>query len=387
MNYLKRAERWLLLTLVALIVASCASQQPPPHSANFVEPRSMEPMINFWEKVYSQWDEETVVFHDDRYMDVIYLEAHLSTDQQKERQALRDYLLIELDDLERKLVTGEKLTVEQKRYAEQLRKSGGAAALVGISDRLRSQRGLKNRFKRGLESSYTYLHYFRGSFKERGLPEEIAYLPHVESSFVNHAVSKVGASGMWQFMRSTANSFLPMENGAFDGRLDPYLASRGAALYLEEAYRLTGSWPLAITAYNHGAGGMMRAKRIYGDDIGTIVWRYDGPRFGFASRNFYAEFLAARRIANQPNRYFKNLKFGVRPNIEGIELRAPLTLTELSEKSGISRYELIKLNPAWLNRIHNDSAMIPANVPTWLPKGSTKRIKDKHFFRIPHHQP
>src|SRR4029078_6792191 len=86
--------------------------------------------------------------------------------------------------------------------------------------------------------------------------------------------------------------------------------TRGAALHLRENYESLGSWPLAITAYNHGRAGVARAVSETGStDIGTIVKRYRGPLFGFASRNFYAEFVAAVTVEGEYEQYFGKLDF------------------------------------------------------------------------------
>ena len=89
--------------------------------------------------------------------------------------------------------------------------------------------------------------------KRHGVPEEIAALPHVESSFNPEAYSKVGAAGLWQFMPSTAKRFMRVD-GIVDERLDPYSATEAAANLMLYNYRLLGSWPLTVTAYNHGPG-------------------------------------------------------------------------------------------------------------------------------------
>ena len=144
----------------------------------------------------------------------------------------------------------------------------------------------------------------RREFRDRGLPEDLAYLPHVESSFNTHAYSKYGAAGMWQFMRATGRRFLKV-NYVVDERLDPLTATRAAAQLLKDNHKLLGTWPLAITAYNHGEVGMQRAVRKMGTkDIVAIIERYKGRSFGFASRNFYPQFLAARRVARSWRAHF-----------------------------------------------------------------------------------
>ena len=86
--------------------------------------------------------------------------------------------------------------------------------------------------------------------------------------------------------------------------LDPFASAIGAANYLSSAYSKLGDWPAAITSYNHGIGGMKRAQNQVGRNFARIVNTYDGPAFGFASRNYYAQFLAAREIANNTVQYF-----------------------------------------------------------------------------------
>ena len=149
-----------------------------------------------------------------------------------------------------------------------------------------------------------FLDEIKQIFREHGLPVDLAYLPHVESSFNPDAYSKFGAAGIWQFTRSTGRRFMKV-GYVLDERRDPIRATYAAAQLLKENYAKLGSWPLAITAYNHGLSGVRRAVRETGsDDIGEIVRQYKGSRFGFASRNFYAAFLAAADVSRDSERYF-----------------------------------------------------------------------------------
>lgn len=108
---------------------------------------------------------------------------------------------------------------------------------------------------------------------------------------------------MWQFTKGAAKRFMPGGNSV-DRRLDPFASAIGAARYLSYAYGQLGDWPAAITSYNHGIGGMKRAHNQVGRDFARIVQNYSSPAFGFASRNYYAQFLAAREIASNPMAYF-----------------------------------------------------------------------------------
>ena len=150
--------------------------------------------------------------------------------------------------------------------------------------------------------------HIAATFTKMGLPRELAALPHVESSFNTYAYSKVGAAGMWQFMRGTGRRFLRID-AAVDERLDPYRSTEAAASFLEQNYIVLGSWPLALTAYNHGPGGMKRAQEQLGtSDIVTIVRKYNSRSFGFASRNFYVAFLAALEIDSDPDKFFGSIR-------------------------------------------------------------------------------
>ena len=176
-------------------------------------------------------------------------------------------------------------------------------------DQVRFQGGIREAFKAGLVRSGAYLPIIEPIFERAGLPRELTMLPHVESSFRNDARSKSGASGLWQFIPSTGRRFMTI-NRHVDERHDVRLATIAASKLLKENYRLLGTWPLAITAYNHGAYGMKRAVKTTGTkNIGKIVHNYRGRAFGFASRNFYAEFLAAVHVANNYERYFGHIRF------------------------------------------------------------------------------
>ena len=94
-----------------------------------------------------------------------------------------------------------------------------------------------------------------------------------------------------------------------DERNDPFYATRAAGQLMAYNYSITGNWPMAITAYNHGLGGVRRAMREYGDTAYVdILRKYNGRTFGFASRNFYVAFLAAKEVDQNVEKYFPGLQ-------------------------------------------------------------------------------
>ena len=288
------------------------TEQAGDSSELFPRPRAIEPQVSFWRNVYGTWSLSQVAFHDNRHMNLVYEVFQLPgetaegyTSRQKELiQERFDYWKTRLQDLKEKMAAGTALNADEQWLARLIAQSTNAAdGIQGASQRLRYQRGLRERFKRGLEISGRYDRRFREIFRKADLPEDLAYLPHVESSFQANARSSAGALGMWQFTPGAAKMFMN-GNSSVSARLDPIVSAEGAARYLSYAYDKLGSWPLAVTSYNHGIGGMQRAKDRFGHNFPRIVKDYDHPLFGFASRNYYAEFLAARDIANDPERFF-----------------------------------------------------------------------------------
>ncbi|TPQ29307.1 lytic transglycosylase [Methylomonas koyamae] len=299
------------------------SYRPASYSGVFLKPASLEPAVEFWRKTYAVWQRSEVAFHDDRYLDVIYevmslpgyVAEGLTVEQKDLISQRRDYWKAQLAGLESKLRYGAALTPGDRLLIAKLEANGRSlsSVLAGADARVRSQRGTRERFKRGLEISGRYDLQFRKVFRDAGLPEDLAYLPHVESSFQPGAKSSAGAVGMWQFTKAAAKTFMP-GGGVVDQRFDPFASANGAARYLSYAYGKLGDWPAAVTSYNHGIGGMKRAQNQVGRDFAQIVETYDGPAFGFASRNYYAQFLAAREIASNPEPYFP----------EGVRYETPL---------------------------------------------------------------
>lgn len=286
---------------------------PVTYSGIFPKPAALGPAVDFWRKTYAVWQRSEVAYHDDRFMDVVYevialpgyVAESLTSEQKQLMNERRDFWKDKIATLENKLRYNAPLNINDRQLVAKLESTGRPlnTVLPGASERVRGQRGIRERFKHGLEISSRYDQQFRKIFRNAGLPEELAYLPHVESSFQPAARSSAGAVGMWQFTKGAAKTFMPGGNKV-DQRMDPFAAAYGAARYLSYAYKKLGDWPSALTSYNHGIGGMKRAKNHMGPDFVRIVEQYDGPAFGFASRNYYAQFLAAREIANNPRPFF-----------------------------------------------------------------------------------
>jgi membrane-bound lytic murein transglycosylase D len=164
---------------------------------------------------------------------------------------------------------------------------------------------------------------------------------------------------MWQFLRSTAQRFMRVDY-VVDERLDPYAATYGAMELLEFNHNVLGTWPLALTAYNHGANGIARAVRDVGsDDIGQIIEEYQGPRFGFASRNFYPQFLAALQIDSNYEDYYGALDLDFHPSFYEEEMESYVSAEDLSRNLSVSLANLQRDNPALQPAVWSGTKRIP----------------------------
>ena len=230
---------------------------------------------------------------------------------------------------------------------------------------IRVQLGQMDRFRDGLIRSGAYISEIMEILRDYNLPEDLAYLPHVESSFNYQAYSRFGAAGIWQFTRDTGRRYMRIDY-TIDERRDPILSTNAAARFLKEAYDLLGSWPLAITAYNHGIKGMLTAKDK-NENYENIYHNYDGRTFGFASKNFYSEFLAAREIARNYRIYFGELK--LESPVERLTVEAPgyFSIIELSKHLGIPLDAVKELNPALREPVYSDQKYVPEGCRIYLP--------------------
>ena len=278
--------------------------------------------MDFWIHVFAKLKGGTGVLHDAKDLSVIYETLNNLPRNKERRRSLirrkRNYYKGILERLARGKRQG--LTRDERRVLAMFRDRQTAATFRQAAQQVRFQGGIREAFRAGLARSGAYLPIIEPIFERAGLPKELTMLPHVESSFRNDARSRSGAAGLWQFMPSTGRRFLTVNNRV-DERHNVRLATIAASKLLKENYRLLGTWPLAITAYNHGAWGMKRAVAKTGTkDIGKIVQRYRGRSFGFASRNFYAEFLAAVHVARNYEHYFGPIQFA-KPLIEPVRPR------------------------------------------------------------------
>lgn len=345
----------------------------------------LEDRIEFWKNIYSKYGRRQVVFHDRESVGLIYRVKSFSEDPDSswaEYRRQEDWSDAQLKEiaLHLKQLAGDlslaRRSDDHEDLAEAFKDAGIGLTperLLRAADNVRAQRGIKEKFEAGVVRSGLYLAYIRQAFREEGVPEELAFLPHVESSFDYTAYSKVKAAGLWQFMPSTGRAYKLRVDSLVDERFDPIGATHAAARFLRDNYRALGSWPLALMAYNHGRNGMLRAKALYGLDYLAITRNHQSPAFGFASRNFYSEYLAALLIASNHNHYFGNAVDMAEPlRFETVRLNRPVSIGVVMRVEGLSEGVLRAYNPQLRPAVFK-KGVIPSG-SLRIPKGMTTTL-------------
>lgn len=360
--------------VVPLFPAPAPTQAAPRH------PFPVFPVIRdnvrFWERVYDTYSSRQGILHDKDDLRVIYgvidlvdwsLPGAARINRGLIKSARRRY-----KNILARLARGRApVTDEEKRIATLLRRKKIPASRA--RNNIRLQIGQKDRFRQGVIRSGAWIHDIQAIFQAHQLPVELAYLPHVESSFNPRAHSKAGAVGLWQFTKSTGRAYLTI-NQVLDERYDPYLSTHAAARLLKDNYRELGSWPLALTAYNYGLPGMKRARASKGS-YENIFRNHRTRLFKFASRNFYSEFIAAVRVAR---------KLEKEPGLIMDRPEATLTVRmegwadgpALRRYFNVSRTDFARLNPALRPPVLAGKKYIPPKYLLRLPAlpGITKKI-------------
>jgi membrane-bound lytic murein transglycosylase D len=357
---------------IGLAACLCATAVTRVFAADNPVPRppQLERDVQFWVRVYTQIDTNSGFLHDQYNLASVYDTLHFPPDtspagREKLVDAARDRYGAALKRIAD--ANDAPLAPDDQRIKDLWGAEGTPQRLRAAVDDIRFQLGQSDRFRAGLIRSGAWETHIAETLANLGLPAELAVLPHVESSFNPAAYSKVGAAGLWQFMRSTGRRYLRIDS-AVDNRLDPFRSTEAAAQLLAYNYRVLGTWPLALTAYNHGSAGVRHAKETLGtDDIVTIVRNYHSRTFGFASRNFYVSFLAALEVDRDPGKYFGSLQREPEARFQEVQLPAYVTVTALEHTLRIDGAQLRALNPALLEAVWAGRQRIPRAYRLRLP--------------------
>ncbi|MBI3303431.1 MAG: transglycosylase SLT domain-containing protein [Deltaproteobacteria bacterium] len=395
-----RMRRVMVLALLILFAGSGGARGQEQNEAqdvpggHFPYPAALRPQVEFWKKIFATYSRYQVVIHDTERLNRVYKvldfrplldeegpdEATVlrTKDQQtkKEIEKIRATLL----KLHQRGDDEENLGPEEQKIWNLYRDANDPDKFhkAADEDRLRSQSGLRERFREGIQVSRRYLKEMEDIFRREGVPVELTRLPLVESCFNLQAYSKAAAAGIWQFIPSTGRLYMRID-GVIDQRRDPLVSTWAAARLLKTNYELLDSWPLAITAYNHGLYGVFKAAHTLGTrDIAEIVRRYKGKGFGFASKNFYAEFLAALEVEKNYQQYFGSLRLEPPLRYDEVHLKDFISLKHAADCANTDEEQLLFLNPALEEPVRNGRAYVPRGYRLRVPDGTSPLFLERY---------
>lgn len=214
-----------------------------------------------------------------------------------------------------------------------------------------------------------YFPIYEKAFQEAGIPDELKYLSIVESKLDPYAVSRVGATGPWQFMSNTAHTYGLVMDDYVDERRDPIQSSAAAAAYLKDAYEQFGDWLLAIASYNCGKSEVMQAIDKAGSNDFWAIREY----LPAETRGYVPAYIAMTYVMN----YYKRYHIMPQPcsmalKTDTVSVDKVVSLYSVSKVLKISLSQLTALNPSYKRLIVNGSAASPKRLV--IPQSS----KDKY---------
>src|SRR5262245_5588343 len=388
-----RIGRIVAFALLMLVVgAGGARGQEQKESADIIPayfpyPAALRPQVEFWKKVFATYSKYQVVIHDSETMKVYKvvdfrpLLDEEGLDEATVLQIRQEQSKIKLEQVRSILLKLHQcgddcgdLTAEEQKIRDMYRNVNDPEKFraAASEDRLRSQVGIRERFREAIQVSRRYLHTMEAIFRREGVPVELTRLPFIESSFNIGAYSKVGAAGIWQFMPATGRLYKMRINNVIDERRDPLVATEAAARLLRSNYESLGTWPLAITAWNHGTGGVAEAVDTVGTtDIAKIIRNYRGKRFGFASRNFYPEFLAAVQVEKNYEDHFGSIQMAAPLTYDKVHVDCPILLRTAAHFSNAEEDDLLVLNPSLGAAVRDGRASVPRGYQLRIPSGTS----------------
>lgn len=357
--------------------------------ADFPMPQEIAANVKLWTNVYSRWGSQQAAIFDRNDMSIIY--AIISLPKYNERsfglnqeqiikaavQEIKDILhdFAALPPESEKGLWGYELDVFNAL------KNNHSPNKYERWDTVGYMQGMRERFEEAYRLSGAHSKHIEKRLTDNDLPKELLGLVFVESMFLNHARSKAGACGLWQLLRGTAKENIHV-NKLVDERFDPILATEAAIDYLKSAYKKFRSWPLTITSYNYGRAGMQRALDAAStSSYAELVKNCQAPRFGFAARNYYPEFLAALQVYQNGERLFSGMSKEKAWNYDVYTLPFPIYFRSLASLSPL-KDSLIRYNPALTREAKNGLEVLPEGFKLRIPLGThtliTNHLKKVH---------
>ncbi len=375
---------WAVLPDPEAILETPIMKEPPSvflsdddFARQFPTPDELQYHVALWKDIFGRYTSRQVVVYDSWYPQLVYEVIDRDNGSAYVSARIKVYRSI-LRSLARKEKHGEleTLTPDEERvyklFATVTEKDRFAKA---AGRDMRGQSGQYERFLQALQVSGMYEDQFIRIFQENGVPVELIWLPFVESYYNYKAYSHAGAAGVWQFIASTARLYDLSICSAADERVDPFKSADAAARLLKANYDLLHTWPLAITAYNHGTVGMLRAVRQFSStDFGTIATNYRSNTFGFYSRNYYAEFVAVAQLMRENQQKFEAIDRFPAITYDEVRLEQRMLLNDIAAELSISADTLGDLNRDLKTSVLHSKTPIPKHFRLKLPVGKKEEF-------------
>lgn len=218
-----------------------------------------------------------------------------------------------------------------------------------------------------LKQSGRYEGMVRAKLRERGMPEDLAYLSMIESGFDPNALSSARAVGIWQFMAETGRGYGLRVDSYVDERRDPEKSTDAALRYLSDLHETFGSWYLAAAAYNAGAGRVGRdLKAATGRSRARSeadFWKVR-PRLPKETREYVPLMLAAALIGKEPAKYgLGEVSRWLPLEADTVRVPAETPLRVVAQSAGVAPTELAKLNPQLIRKTTPPGKAYPVRIP------------------------
>lgn len=367
-------------------IAPSADAATSGDSHRFPRYTILKPNVAFWTRIFSYYSENQSLIHSAEYPSLVFEILDFRGDaaqfgpnelrklrNAEEARARTRYQAL-LAEVHAARHSPESLTPDQRRIFQLFSHIEDDERFRKAGEGVRAQRGLKERTQLALETSGQYLPAMERVFNSYDLPLRLTRLPLVESSFNVEAYSKVGAAGLWQFIPTSARIYMRL-NEVVDDRRDPWTSTDGAARHLRDDYAALGSWPLALTAYNHGRGGVARGLALTGGtELPDLIRNYRAKSFGFASRNFYAEFLAASDVERNWREHFGDIARNTPMEFDVVETRHYVPYETLRRMCNADDALFRKLNPAYRPDVIEGKLYVPPGHLIRVPAGAAKKF-------------
>ncbi|MBF0273804.1 MAG: LysM peptidoglycan-binding domain-containing protein [Nitrospinae bacterium] len=301
--------------------------------------RNLEKALEAYNNAWEQWESNDVeaAFNslDEAYTFV------LEVDEKRNPE-----LLQEKDDL--RILISKRVVEIYSTQRSSIKGNHKAIPIVineAVNNEIKRFQGVeRNFFTQSHQRSGEYRDMMVKKLKKAGLPEELSWLPLIESGFKVQAYSRAKALGLWQFIPSTGFKFGLKRDGWKDERMDPEKSTDAAVAYLTELHNLFGDWMTVLAAYNSGEGRVLRLIRSqkvkYLDDFWDLQHRL--PR---ETSRYVPRFLATLAIMKNPAQYgFKFGELNSPLRFETVTVQKSMHFNEIAKKTGFSKDTLVKLN-------------------------------------------